>query len=58
MKNRNGQQGEHIIWEINKTKAKLARQRRLIELLKLYNQQDEKKLAKIISSTVEAGYTI
>jgi hypothetical protein len=50
MKNRDDQQDEHIIWEINKTKAKLARQKRAIELLKLYNEQDRKRLNKL------AGY--
>ncbi len=56
MKNINGQQGEHIIWEINKTKANIARQRRQIELLKLYNEQEEKKLAKLTSYETEISY--
>ena len=47
MKNENDQRDEHIIWEINKTKAKLARQKRAIELLKLYNEQDKKRLDKL-----------
>ena len=53
MKSTNGEQGEHIIWEINKTKARLARQRRTIELLKMYNEQDEKKLVQLTSSQTE-----
>jgi len=53
MKNENDQQDEQIIWEINKTKAKLARQRRAIELLKLYNEQDKKRLGRLVSKKTE-----
>ena len=55
---KNGQQGEHIIWEINRTKAKLARQRKMIDLLKLYNEQDEKRLAKLTNSKTEMSNII
>jgi hypothetical protein len=53
MKNENDQQDEQLIWEINKTKAKLARQRRAIELLKLYNEQDKKRLSRLASNKTE-----
>jgi hypothetical protein len=53
MKNENDQQDEQLIWEINKTKAKIARQRRAIELLKLYNEQDRKRLSRLASNKTE-----
>jgi len=49
MENENDQQDEHIIWEINKTKFKLARRRRVIELLRLYNERDRKRLNRLTS---------
>jgi len=58
MKNENDQQDEHTIWEINKTKAKLARQRRAIELLKLYNEQDRKRLSRLTSKKTEISNLI
>jgi len=58
MKNENDQQDEQIIWEINKTKAKLARQRRAIELLKLYNEQDRKRLSRLTSKKTEISNLI
>lgn len=58
MKNENDQQDEHIVWEINKTKAKLARQKRAIELLKLYNEQDKKRLDKLARYKTEISHII
>ena len=58
MKNENDQQDEQLIWEINKTKAKLARQRRAIELLKLYNEQDKKRLSRLASNKTEINNLI
>jgi hypothetical protein len=53
MKNESDQQAEQTIWEINKMKAKLARQERTIRLLKLYNEQDRKRLTRLTNNKKE-----
>ena len=45
----NKQQSEHVIWEMNRTMSKLARRKKLIELLKKYNEQDEHRLNELAS---------
>jgi hypothetical protein len=53
MKNEKDKQAEQTIWEINKMKAKLARQERAIRLLKLYNEQDRKRLSRLTNNKKE-----
>jgi hypothetical protein len=41
------QESESVIWEMNKTMAKISQRKKLIELLQEYNQQDEQRMIEL-----------
>jgi hypothetical protein len=50
MQMENNQQSGDNLWEIDRMMAKLSKRKQLIELLKVYNEQDQKRLMELISN--------